>query len=245
MSNANNNNNNNNNNINTDILTHFRDTLVDAMSQLDSAKENLRAMDLHDFQELLMEKKELQDDVSSLRREKAKLLEEIQQLKKNEEEPTHEHQSRPTDIHTEPPQTQTQTHTQETLTREAFNGEETDKEEELIEVAIQDEPMYPADETDNEEEEEQQAGLDEPQEDFAFENIDMLQEEEVNQQQTQESVSTQDSSSSSTTTASASTATRSAAHNKKRRASKAFVMSPKKWRRMMRSHRLQSILIKA
>ena len=33
-------------------------------------------------------------------------------------------------------------------------------------------------------------------------------------------------------------------HNKhKRRVSKAFRLSPKKWRRMMRTHRLQSILI--
>ena len=234
---------NSNSNNTTVLITHIQDTIMDALDHLASAKEDLISFQNNSAKEsddsqhvnltedsMVIEKQELQDDIDLLRATKAKLLQDIARLKEEKEEaegdclvPARE--------------------SQELLTQQPVFGEEINKKGDDEEEG--DEPMYQYDDdkVEDDEEEPEEPATETTLEEFAFDNINMLEEEnEVNE------TTPNPDAASLTTTSSGSTSTTSprSVHSKskqKRRASKAFIMSPKKWRRMMRSRRLQSILM--
>ena len=231
----------NSNSINTTVLiAHIQDTIMGALDHLASAKEDLVSFqNNNDSQDNLvtdstMEQQELQNDIDVLRATKAKLLQDIARLLEEKQEAKDNCLVPARDS---PTQESTLLLTQQPTVGEEINSKDEDKEED-----DDDEPMYQDNDDDDDDEEPQEPTTEITQEAFAFDNINMLDDED----ELHETTPNPDAASLTTTSTGSTTTTRSI-HSKsqqnKRRASKAFIMSPKKWRRMMRSHRLQSILI--
>lgn len=229
---------NTNSNNTTVLIAHIQATIMDALDHLASAKEDLVSFqNINDSQDNLvtdstMEQQELQNDIDVLRATKAKLLQDIARLLEEKQEAKDNCLVPARDS---PTQESTLLLTQQPTVGEEINSKDDDEEEE-----DEDEPMYPS--NDDDDEEPQEPTTETTQEAFAFDNINMLDDEDELHKKTPNP-----DAASLTTTSTGSTTTTRSIHSKsqqdKRRASKAFIMSPKKWRRMMRSHRLQSILM--
>jgi len=190
------------------------------MCHLDSAKKNLLSLqDLH--QDLESNKEELEEYVANLHRQTAALLKEISILQKHDEmeiqsQPLIEADSQATDM--------------EVLTH-SENEEQVFRENEPVLYFTND------NDDDNDDEEALQDN------NYAFDNVDMVKGlTVVAPSNTHRQTSLASSSTSPTDTITVVSVPKKNSQ-KKQRVSKAFIMSPRKWRRMMRSHRLQSILI--